>query len=61
MICPLCGHKFEEFTQSCAGCPLNSNCNLICCPNCGYKYAQESKIINYFKKFSKKENKNATT
>jgi len=61
MNCPLCGHSFTEYIHACEACVLNKSCKLVCCPNCGYKYPLESKIINLFSKIFKKEKPNATT
>ena len=61
MNCPLCGHNFTDYVAACQSCVINKGCKLVCCPNCGYKYPQESKIINYFTKKFKKEKPNATT
>jgi len=61
MNCPLCGNSFEEFSYACKGCPVNKDCKLICCPNCGYKFPNESKIVNFINNIFKKERKNATT
>ncbi len=44
MRCPLCGCEFDEKQVSChASCALNEYCTIICCPNCGYQMADESK------------------
>lgn len=44
MICRLCGYEFDTTAMAChAGCPMDSRCNLICCPNCGYQVVDESK------------------
>jgi hypothetical protein len=61
MNCTLCGYKFTEYNIACESCILNKSCNLICCPNCGYKFPQESKIYNYILKKFKKEKSDATT
>ena len=61
MNCPLCGHESPEFIIACESCMLNKNCKLVCCPNCGYKFPQESKIVNFFLKKFKKEKPDATT
>jgi hypothetical protein len=61
MNCPLCGHKFTEYVIACESCILNKNCKLVCCPNCGYKFPQESKIFNFFTRIFKKEKSDATT
>lgn len=36
--CPLCGHAYDPETASslCARCPLNTGCELTCCPACGH-------------------------
>lgn len=37
--CPLCGVSFDEGENTaCKSCPLNSGCNMIKCPNCGYEF-----------------------
>ena len=61
MTCPLCGNKFTDYIESCESCILNKTCKLVCCPNCGYKFPQESKIINFFAKKLKREKTNAKT
>ncbi|MFQ6058327.1 MAG: hypothetical protein ACE5MB_05515 [Anaerolineae bacterium] len=44
MRCPLCGYEFDEQQMACrTNCPLNRDCNLICCPNCGYQTVDESR------------------
>lgn len=36
--CPFCGHRFNIVEEStCQSCPLKKNCNLVCCPVCGYQ------------------------
>ncbi|MFQ6617055.1 MAG: hypothetical protein ACE5QV_00080 [Fidelibacterota bacterium] len=58
MKCPLCGYEFDERSKGChSGCPMNRDCNLICCPNCGYSFIGGSKILNFFKKSFKKGKK----
>lgn len=43
MRCALCGFEFPEADarRPCARCPFGANCNLICCPNCGYQAPRE--------------------
>lgn len=58
ITCPLCGCQIEKNANPvCGTCPLGgSSCNLLCCPNCGYQWTEESKIISTLKKwFGKKE------
>lgn len=47
MKCALCGFEFSEADakRPCASCPLGSNCDLICCPNCGYQAFKEPRWL----------------
>jgi hypothetical protein len=55
--CPLCGKDFSESEKKCGGCLLSKNCNLVCCPNCGYTYKERSAIIDFLKSFGRKKAK----
>jgi DNA-directed RNA polymerase subunit RPC12/RpoP len=40
LTCPMCGFRFvpgAENNPACPSCPLNRNCTLTCCPNCGFE------------------------
>ena len=38
IVCDLCGHQYDpEMHLGCQSCPLHSECNLVCCPACGYQ------------------------
>lgn len=38
IICPMCGHRFNaKGNSACQACPLNSGCQMVCCPVCGYQ------------------------
>jgi Fe2+ transport system protein FeoA len=51
MKCPLCGCEFPEgATTLCQRCPLQRNCELICCPNCGYQWPQQSSVVNLMRR-----------
>jgi hypothetical protein len=55
MKCLLCGYEFEgERSVTCEGCIFSKGCNMVCCPNCGYKMPLKSKILKFFKKRRKK-------
>jgi len=57
-VCPLCGHNFERTDAMCSACPMasSSGCNVVCCPNCGYSFSEESKIVDWFRrKFGRKD------
>lgn len=50
MKCPLCGYAFVDGeTPLCHKCPLHKNCDLVCCPNCGYQWPQESQLLKWAK------------
>ena len=36
--CPMCGYTFDRSAHTgCQSCPLNRDCTLICCPQCGFQ------------------------
>lgn len=38
IVCSMCGHRFDESQhEACQKCPLQKECSLVCCPNCGYE------------------------
>jgi Fe2+ transport system protein FeoA len=42
--CALCGHTYAlEAHQGCLSCPLQPDCNIICCPVCGYSDVDPNK------------------
>jgi Fe2+ transport system protein FeoA len=44
MICQLCGFEFDEKGMTChSSCAFNKYCAVICCPNCGFQTADESR------------------
>jgi hypothetical protein len=56
--CPLCGFNFDKGESvPCKSCPIGAaTCNLLCCPNCGYQWPEESKVVSALRKlFGKKE------
>jgi hypothetical protein len=45
--CPLCGQRFDPEGSSCpSGCPLAGKCKVICCPNCGYEFVEDSAVVS---------------
>ena len=43
MKCPLCGFTYDRSDERChVNCPLAANCQIICCPQCGYQTVDES-------------------
>jgi len=56
--CPLCGKEFVESEMKCtSGCLLSKNCNLLCCPHCGYTYKEQSVIVDFLKTFLRRKAK----
>jgi len=54
--CPLCGCEFDASDQRCHSCPMARTCSVICCPNCGYGFATQSRLVGWLKRiFRKKE------
>jgi len=38
ITCPMCGLAYDPANQIvCQGCPLQRNCGLVRCPNCGFE------------------------
>ncbi len=60
MKCPLCGYEFDENEAVCKGCPVNRDCNTICCPNCGYQTIEKSGLISWIKKIFMGEKNNVS-
>jgi hypothetical protein len=55
ITCALCGLKFDPAAATtCGGCVLNKNCELICCPNCGYEIPPESSLVTFVRKIFKR-------
>jgi hypothetical protein len=50
--CGLCGHRFlpTADTMSCASCPFQRRCAVICCPHCGYEFVTESRVVDFFRR-----------
>jgi hypothetical protein len=56
--CPLCGKEFSAREMKChSGCFLSKNCNLLCCPNCGYSFKEKSAIVDFVKSIFKGKDK----
>jgi len=44
MICQLCSFEFDAQAMIChSSCVFNKYCTIICCPNCGFQTADESR------------------
>jgi hypothetical protein len=54
LTCALCGHIFDPQAQpGCRSCPLRPNCNLVCCPACGYETVDpgRSSLVRLFSRW----------
>lgn len=51
MKCALCGFEFSEADarRPCATCPLGKECDLVCCPNCGYQAPKEPRWLSQWR------------
>jgi len=46
ITCAMCGHTFNPAQhRGCAACPLQSGCQLACCPNCGFEAVDPSQSV----------------
>lgn len=53
ITCQFCGYQFDPNENNvCRACPLQRDCQLVCCPNCGYETVdvQRSKLVSFFAK-----------
>ena len=47
MTCPLCGTSFPPEAACAVGCPLAGHCETLCCPNCHYRFVEESTLTRW--------------
>jgi hypothetical protein len=62
--CSMCGQRYDpEQHLACQACPMNSGCNLVCCPACGYQTVDpgRSKIVRLARFFSKRRSRSGFT
>ena len=52
--CPLCGLGFDEGVTKCGGCPMHGGCGTVCCPGCGYSFADRSATLDALTKVGRK-------
>jgi len=48
--CALCGCRFSHGGLVCGGCSLNSACALVKCPQCGYQFPRESRLVAWVRR-----------
>jgi hypothetical protein len=40
VTCSMCGYRFDPQAHlACQSCPVSRGCQVICCPSCGYQWA----------------------
>ncbi len=57
MKCPLCGYEFDETELGCvAECPLSADCQMICCPHCGFQGIDpnRSMVVGWFQRLQQR-------
>ncbi len=57
MKCPLCGYEFDESELGCeAECPLSTDCQMVCCPHCGFQGIDPSSsaVVGWFQRLRKR-------
>lgn len=46
LTCPLCGTQFDpDLHVNCQACPLQTGCQLACCPNCGFEMVNVQRSV----------------
>ena len=45
----LCGHRFTHGGLVCGTCPMQTGCELVRCPNCGFQFPRSSRIVTAFR------------
>jgi len=48
--CPLCGSRFTHGLANCGACPLNTGCNIVNCPECGYGFPRSSNLVDWVRR-----------
>lgn len=54
MVCNFCGFHYDPDQHlACQSCPLHANCNLVCCPACGYQTVnpRRSSLVRLVRRF----------
>jgi hypothetical protein len=46
-VCSLCGARFTHGTLVCRSCPLNTGCEVVKCPSCGFQFPRRSRIVDF--------------
>lgn len=46
LTCSMCGHRFDPAGHvACQSCPLQSGCQLVCCPACGFEMVNPDRSV----------------
>ncbi len=54
LTCPVCGYEYDPSGRNaCGSCPLNSGCQMVCCPHCGHTTIDpsQSSLVRLVTKF----------
>jgi len=57
ITCSMCGHVFDPSRHvACQACPLQSGCQLVCCPACGFEMVNpnRSAAVRWIKRLLQK-------
>ena len=49
-LCALCGTRFTHGGHACGGCPLNTGCDVISCPQCGHSFPRSSRAAGWIRR-----------
>ncbi len=45
VTCSMCGYRFDPQAHlACQSCPVNHGCQVVCCPSCGYQWADPQQL-----------------
>jgi predicted amidophosphoribosyltransferase len=48
--CALCGTRFTHGGLVCSGCVLSNACDLVKCPQCGYQFPRDSRLVAWVRR-----------
>jgi hypothetical protein len=49
-VCGLCGNQFTHSGLVCGTCPMQTACELVRCPNCGFQFPRSSRIVDFLRR-----------
>jgi len=46
VTCSMCGYRFDPQAHlACQACPVSRGCQVVCCPSCGYQWADPNSSV----------------